>query len=96
MLRTVVLSLGVLLMVAGVLGITIGDGRATLVPLIFGVLLLIGTVFEPYYKRNQNAAPNNGFAATGERFFDPTQGGVVEVWYNEKSGERRYILTEAK
>lgn len=96
MLRVIVLWVGVLLMAAGVLGITIGYGSSMLGPLIFGVMLLIGTVFEPHYKRGQSVAPNDGFTPTGETFFDPTQGGVVEVWYNKTNGERRYVATEAK
>lgn len=91
MLRSFVLGLGLVLMGGGVLGITLGGGGAMLGPLIFGVLILIGTVFEPHYKRNQSALPKDGFAPTGERFHDPAQGGVVEVWYNKASGERRYI-----
>jgi hypothetical protein len=91
MLRAFVLGLGLVLMGGGVLGITLGCGGGMLGPLILGVLILIGTVFEPHYKRNQTTPPKDGFAPTGERFHDPAQGGVVEVWYNKTSGERRYI-----
>ncbi len=96
MLRAVVLGFGVLLMLAGALGITLGAGAEMLGPLIFGVVLLIGTVFEPYYKHSQRAGADEGFTPTGERFFDPTQGNVVEVWYNKTSGERRYIAVDSK
>lgn len=91
MLRLAVLGLGVILFAAGVLGITFGGGAGTLGPLILGALLLIGTVFEPHYKRNQTASAQEGFSPTGERFHDPTKGEFVEVWYNAATGERRYV-----
>jgi hypothetical protein len=91
MLRLFVLGLGIVLLAAGVLGITLGAGAGMLGPLIFGVLLLIGTVFEPHYKRGQSASANEGFAPTGERFLDPSRGEFVEVWYNDTTGERRYV-----
>ncbi len=95
MLRSFVLGLGILLMATGVLGITLGGGGPMLGPLIFGVLLLIGTVFEPHYKRNETTPPNDGFAPTGERFHDPNQNQTVEVWYNPTTGERRYVAPGA-
>jgi hypothetical protein len=91
MLRAFVLGLGILLAGAGVLGITLGGGSGMLSPLVFGVLLLIGTVFEPHYKRNLPSPPQDGFTPTGERFQDPTEGKTVEVWYNKTTGERRYV-----
>jgi hypothetical protein len=90
MLRNFVLGLGILLMATGVLGITLGGGGLMLGPLIFGVLLLIGTVFEPHYKRNESTVPA-GFVPTGERFHDPNQNQTVDVWYNQTTGERRYV-----
>ena len=91
MLRAFVVGLGALLLAGAVVGLTLGAGPAMLTPLIFGVLILVGTVFEPHYKRNQPTQPNDGFAPTGERFADPEQGHVVEVWYNQTTGERRYV-----
>jgi hypothetical protein len=95
-LRAVVLGLGILLLTAGVVGLTLNGGPAMLAPLTFGVLLLLGTVFEPHYKRNQPNPPNDGFTPTGERFQDPTQGNTVEVWYNKATGERRYVSLPGK
>jgi hypothetical protein len=91
MLRSFVLGVGIALFAAGVLGLTLNGGPAMLGPLTFGVLLLLGTVFEPHYKRNQSSPPQDGFALTGERFQDPTEGKTVEVWYNKTTGERRYV-----
>jgi hypothetical protein len=94
MLRFFVLGLGVILLATGVLGLTFGGGSPMLAPLIFGALLLIGTVFEPHYKHNEPAPPSDGFAPTGERFHDPNKNQTVEVWYNPATGERRYIAPE--
>ncbi len=92
MLRSFVLGLGVLLLGIGVLGLSLNGGPAMLAPLTFGALLLLGTIFEPHYKRNQTTpSPNAGFAPTGERFLDPTNGTHAEVWYNATTGERRYV-----
>ncbi len=96
MLRAVVLGLGALLVLTGALGIILGLGPEMLGPFILGAVLLIGTVFEPHYKKNLRPSANEGFSPTGERFFDPTQGGAIEVWYNKASGERRYIAVDSK
>jgi hypothetical protein len=92
MLRSFVLGLGILLMGTGVVGLTLDGGPAMLAPLTFGVLLLLGTIFEPHYKRIQPAPiPHAGFTPTNERFLDPTTGKPVQVWYNHSTGERRYV-----
>jgi hypothetical protein len=95
MLRAFVVGLGALLLAAGAVGITFGCGPAMLGPLIFGALLLIGTVCEPHYKHGQTASPHDGFQRTGERFLDPSKNEFVEVWYNPTSGERRYVTPPA-
>ena len=65
MLRSFVLGLGILLTGTGVVGLTLDGGPAMLAPLTFGVLLLLGTIFEPHYKRVQPApVPRAGFTPT--------------------------------
>jgi hypothetical protein len=91
MLRLLVLGMGALLLGGGLLGLALGAGAGMVPALIFGTLLLGGTIFERHYKPNQTALPGDGFAPTGERFHDPTQGDMVEVWYNQATGERRYV-----
>ena len=91
MLRLLVLGLGGLLLGGGLLGLVLGAGVGMVPPLIFGALILGGTLFERHYKPNQTNPPGDGFAPTGERFHDPTQDGMVEVWYNQATGERRYV-----
>ncbi len=65
MLRSFVLGLGILLMGTGVLGLTLDGGPAMLAPLTFGALLILGTIFEPHYKRSLPApVPHAGFSPT--------------------------------
>jgi len=91
MLRGFVLAFGALLLGGGLLGCALGLGPAMLGPITFGALILTGTIFEQHYHRNQAGPPPTGFERTGERFHDPDQGEIVEVWYNKTTGERRYV-----
>lgn len=54
-------------------------------------IVLVGFVFErTRYKAIDTAAPP-GFERTAERFIDPTSGQAVEVWFDPRTGERRYV-----
>ena len=91
MLRGFVIGFGILLTTAGAIGLLTGAGPRLLGPLLFGVLLLIGTLLEKRYWPNSASPPGPGWEPTGERFHDPAKGGEVEVWYNKISGQRRYV-----
>jgi hypothetical protein len=56
---------------------------------VFGVLILIGTVFERHYRARR--AAGSGWQTTSERFVDPTSGKLTEVRYNPQTGERAYV-----
>jgi len=58
-------------------------------PLIAGVALLLGTVFEGRYRPHVRAGAD-GWEPTGEKFIDPGTGKLVDVVYNPKTGEREY------
>ena len=61
-------------------------------PMIFGALLLIGTVWERlYYKPLEKNRPGPGWVATDERFVDDATGKPVRIWLEPKSGERAYV-----
>lgn len=64
-------------------------GLGALPPIIAGIVLLLGTIFEGRYRPriHANAA---GWQATGERFVDPASGKLVDVYYNPATGERQY------
>jgi len=91
MLRGFVIGLSLLALAGGLLGLLAGGGPGMVGPMIFGLLLLASTVFEPHYHRNQPQAPGPGWERTPETFKDPAEDAIVEVWYNKTSGARRYV-----
>ena len=56
-----------------------------------GGLILLGTVFERWRYRPRDARPEARWEPTGERFEDPQTGKSMQVLYDRKSGERRYV-----
>jgi hypothetical protein len=55
------------------------------------LIVLLGLAFEHWrYKTTDRPAPR-GFEATGERFVDPGTGNTIEVYFNQETGERRYV-----
>ena len=56
------------------------------------LLVMIGTWFERRrYGALQRAPQGDGWHPTKERFVDDASGNLVTVWYNTRTGERRYI-----
>jgi hypothetical protein len=95
MLRNLVLGFAVLVSCAGLLLLAVSPANA-FPPLVFGTLLLLGTVFERWrYKPPQSVGAAKG-SATGERFVDPETGALMEVWYDPSTGERSYVRVENK
>jgi hypothetical protein len=90
MLRNLVLGLALLVFCAGLLLLAVSPANA-FPPLVFGTLLLLGTVFERWrYKAAQTPQSARG-QPTGERFVDPETGALMEVWYDASTGERSYV-----
>lgn len=52
---------------------------------------MLGTVFERWRYRPNNARPGADSQPTSERFEDPQTGKTVQVFYDPRSGERRYV-----
>ncbi|MEP9358441.1 hypothetical protein [Sphingomonas sp. KR3-1] len=76
---------------AAALGMALWDA-ASWPMLAMAALVLLGTVFERFYYRGAVAAPDApGWQPTAERFLDEETGRPVTVWYNPKTGERRYV-----
>jgi hypothetical protein len=96
MLRIFVIGFGIVLAACSVLGAVLGAKWGMLGPFLFGVLILVGTVFERKYRGRDTQPTGTDWAATGEKFEDTEKGGVVEVWYNKTTGERRYVTQEGK
>jgi len=67
-------------------------GWPTLPAAILPALLLLGLLVEQYvYQPIRPDPPGVGWEQTGERFIDPHSGQGVVVYYNPRSGERRYV-----
>jgi hypothetical protein len=90
MFRAVLLAVGVVLLAGGVLGVVVGCRTIPMV--VFGALLVFGMLFERYiYKPIREEAPGVGWEKTGEMFSDPRTGREVTVYFNARTGERRYV-----
>ena len=90
MLRTAILLAAALALTAALFGALADPGvwPAALVAL----LVVIGTWFERRrYGALQRAPQGDGWHPTTERFVDDASGNLVTVWYNTRTGERRYI-----
>jgi|HubBroStandDraft_6_1064221.scaffolds.fasta_scaffold1688622_1 hypothetical protein len=91
MLRVVVIAVGALLVGAGLVIMVWTVGGAGWPVLVMGILVLLGTLFERWRYRNvEDAAPVQG-QRTGETFLDPTTGEPIEVYFDPRTGERRYV-----
>ena len=89
-LRNLVLALAAAMTLGGVVLLALRIPAFQLVT--FGVLLLVGTLFERVvYKRIEAGPPQPRFQPTGERFFDDATGAPVTVWTDPKTGERKYV-----
>lgn len=95
MLRNAVLGLAVLVTCSGLFLLMVSPGNA-FPPLLFGTLLLLGTVFERWRYKSARAAGTARGTATGERFVDPETGALMEVWYDESTGERSYVRVDQR
>jgi hypothetical protein len=55
-------------------------------------ILLFGLLCERYlYKPIRPDPPGPGWDRTAEKFADPRSGQIVVVYYNARTGERRYV-----
>ena len=60
--------------------------------LVLGLLLILGVLVERWrYRPIEEGRPGPGWIATGERFVDPETGRLVTVFYQPRTGERRYV-----
>jgi uncharacterized iron-regulated membrane protein len=98
MFRAVLLVLGGVLLIAAS-GAAFAERHAgwpvgwPMIPLVvFGALLVFGLLFERYvYKPIRTHAPGSGWQRTAEQFTDPGSGQSVTVYFNPRTGERRYV-----
>jgi hypothetical protein len=91
MLRTFVIAAAVILMCVGVGLVACGAHAPGWQALVIGVIVLIGTLFERWRYRRIEERPKGDWQRTGERFIDPSTGQPVEVMFDPRTGERRYV-----
>ena len=90
MLRSAALLLMAALLAAALTGAAMG--LHTLPFAIAPAILLLGLLFERYvYKPIRLEPPGPGWDRTAEKFTDPHSGQAVVVYYNVRTGERRYV-----
>jgi hypothetical protein len=93
-LRTVLFAIGLVLLIAA--SAATFAGRAATPLAVFGAILTAALLFERYvYKSIRPERPGPGWEQTAERFIDPRSGRSVTVYFNPRTGERRYIGEEA-
>ena len=91
MLRTVVISVAVILTCAGIGLLACGVHAPGWQALVIGVIILIGTLFERWRYRRIEAPPDGQWQRTSEQFLDPSTGNPVDVLFDPRTGERRYV-----
>jgi hypothetical protein len=96
MLRTVVIVVAAILTCVGIVLIACGVHAPGWQALAVGAIVLIGTLFERWRYRRIEEASNSHWQRTDERFIDPTSGDPVEVMFDPRSGERRYVAGKSR
>jgi hypothetical protein len=96
MLRTVVIAAAAILTCVGIGLIACGARAPGWQALSIGVIVLIGTLFERWRYRRIEARPNGHWQRTGEQFIDPSTGDPVEVMFDPRTGERRYVAGQSR
>lgn len=62
---------------------------------LWGGLLFVAALFERWRYRPPEA-PDAAWQDTGERFVDPGSGREMAVWFDGRSGQRRYVPTDGR
>jgi hypothetical protein len=90
-LRRLLLVFAGALVLAGVMLVILGVPGPGMYALGLGGLVVLGTAFERWRYRPDDPRPGGGWEPTGERFEDPETGKTVQVFYDRRSGARRYV-----
>ncbi|HJY18598.1 MAG TPA: hypothetical protein VJ353_13260 [Xanthobacteraceae bacterium] len=96
MLRTVVIAAAAILTCVGIGLIVCGVHAPGWQALAIGVIVLIGTLFERWRYRHIEDPPGGHWQRTGEQFIDPSTGDPVEVMFDPRTGERRYVAANSR
>jgi hypothetical protein len=90
-LRTVVIAAAAVLACIGIGLIVSGVHAPGWQALAFGVIVLVGTLFERWRYRRIEKPRQSHWQPTDERFIDPSSGDPVDVMFDPRTGERRYV-----
>jgi hypothetical protein len=96
MLRTVVIAVAAILTCVGIVLIACGVYAPGWQALALGVIALIGTLFERWRYRQIEEPRNGRWQRTDEQFIDPSTGVPVEVMFDPRTGERRYVAGKSR
>jgi hypothetical protein len=96
MLRTVVIVVAAILTCVGIGLIACGIYAPGWQALALGVIVLIGTLFERWRYRRIEEQSNGHWQRTDEQFIDPSTGDAVEVMFDPRTGERRYVAAKSR
>ena len=86
--RSWALTAAVLLLICGV-ALWIGTGTISL--MVVGAVALATALLERSYGKPVRPPLGGSWRPTDERFVDPESGKPVTVWFDPKTGERRYV-----
>jgi hypothetical protein len=93
--RGCVVLFGVVILLAAIGGLMLGSAQAPGFPaipaLILGCVIVVTAIAEPVYGKLTGRPRAENWRLTGEKFIDPATGKLVEVWFDPKTGERRYV-----
>jgi hypothetical protein len=92
MLRNAVLIVGAVCFLGGLIGLFAGLFPPAFIFVFWGVLLIVGTVYERVrYKPVESAQPGPDWVRTNERFYDDETGKLITVYVHPETGERSYV-----
>jgi hypothetical protein len=91
MLRNLLIGVAVVSLGGAAIALAAGAVKGALMLGAWGIILLVGTLFERVrYKPVLEAKPESA-VRTGERFVDETTGKPVTVYIDPVTGERSYV-----
>jgi hypothetical protein len=96
MLRNVVIAVSAILTCTGIGLIACGIYAPGWQALAIGAIILIGTLFERWRYRRIEEPLNGRWQRTDEQFIDPSTGDPVEVMFDPRTGERRYVAGKSR
>ncbi len=90
--RIAIGAFGLLAAVGGIIAISVGEPLAGSWAFVTGGVLIVAALFEVtrYGPRDETTRTHDRFEPTDEVFVDPTTGERIRVWFDPRTGDRRY------